>query len=86
MSAQLETDKDGNVITKPVIGWTIRSVAGVAVLLAIEYADTPLDIEMGGKSLPLVLTPPQCLELSQALAKASTQLLADQSHPGQAPN
>lgn len=59
MSMQLETDSKGNIVAKPVIGWTTASVAGMYVILAIRYIGTLEEIETGGKSLQLALTPQQ---------------------------
>jgi hypothetical protein len=76
----LETDGMGNVITKPVTGWSTVPVAGIAVLLAVRYVDTPEELERGdSKSIQLVLKPQQCLELAEALKKLGTVLLAGQS-------
>ena len=74
-SQQLETDERGNVILKPVKGWTTRSLAGMAILLAIDYAENPAEIESGGKSIQLALTVPQCIELAQALSRGANAIL-----------
>lgn len=71
----LELDAAGMVVTRPVLGWTTASVAEMAVILQIQYAEKPEDIGSGGKSIQLVLTPPQCLELSESLTKQSNRTL-----------
>ena len=77
----LETDSNGDIITKPVTGWITAPVAEIAVLLAIQYVETPLALETGdNKSIQLVLTPQQCLELSERLTKLAKSLIEDQSH------
>ena len=77
-----ETDSDGHIVTKPVTGWTTASLAGVSVLLAIQYAETPQALETeDSKQIQLVLMPQQCLELAEALKKAGKSLLEDQSPP-----
>ena len=80
MSIQLETDRNGQIIAKPVIGWTTATVAGMSVILAIRYIETLAEIETGGKSLQLALTPQQCLELSETLTRLAKKNL--QAHPG----
>ena len=45
MKQQFETDSQGNVILKPVTGWTTAPVAGVAILLAIEYVSTRQNLQ-----------------------------------------
>lgn len=72
----LEKDKNGNIITHPVIGWITGTVAESAVLLAIQYAETPLALEKGEyKSLQLVLNPQESIVLAEALKKQGTFLL-----------
>jgi hypothetical protein len=80
-NSSLEKDNDGNVITKPVTGWTTGTLAGIAVLLALEYADSPLELETGhSKSIQLALSAQQSLELAERLTKLGKSLLEDQSH------
>jgi hypothetical protein len=87
MAQHLETDEKGNVMLKPVTGWTTGPVAQIAVLLAIEYVETPEELETGGrKSIQFVLTPPQCLELAEVLARQAKRLLGDSLPPGKSPN
>jgi hypothetical protein len=47
MADHLETDTSGNIITKPAIGWATTTVAGMAVILAVEYIETPEELEEG---------------------------------------
>jgi hypothetical protein len=84
---EFDTDKDGNVITNPVTGWTSASFAGMGVVLAMHYADTPLALETGkSKSLQFALTPQQCLELAERLTKLAKHLLAGESSSGKPAN
>ncbi len=70
-----ETNNSGNVIAKPVKGWTVSDTAGVAVA-EIQYAETPEEFEGGdSKSIHLGLTPPQCLDLADALTRAARKVL-----------
>ena len=47
MTPKLETDSSGNVIMKPLTGWNILPVAGAAVLVQMQYAETPEELERG---------------------------------------
>jgi len=77
----LETDSNGDILTKPVTGWITAGLAGTAVLLAIRYVETPEELErLDSKSIQLVLTVPQCLELGERLTTLGKQLFEDQSH------
>jgi hypothetical protein len=79
--SDFETDSNGDIITKPVTGWITAPVAEIAVLLAIQYVETPEELEKGNsKQIQLVLMPQKCLELAEALTKAGKSLLEDQSH------
>lgn len=73
--AGLELDKEGNIVTRPVLGWTTAPVAGMAVLMKLDYAERPEDIKTGGKSLQAILTPHQALELAETLTKQARRIL-----------
>lgn len=78
MPIQLELDENGNIFTRPVTGWLTATVAGIGVVLGIEYVDTPEALEKDEcKSIQFSLTPQQCLlDLSGLLTKRANQLLA----------
>jgi len=78
MTAPFETDSEGNVILKPVTGWNIAPVAGVAVLLQFVYLDSETDTD--GKRIQFVLKPDVCLELAEVLTRQAERLL--QTPPG----
>ena len=76
MPSEFETDKNGNIITKPVTGYTIGPVAGMAVLLAIEYVESPAELESGkSKRIQLILTPQQTLEIADVMTRRAKSLL-----------
>ena len=78
----LERDSNGEVILKPVTGWRILPVAGTLVLAVVLYADSPEGFERGEhKQTQFLLTPPQCLELSQVLTTLAQILLAQSGDP-----
>ena len=81
MTRELELNRDGTVVMKPMTGWTTHKVAGIAVLLRIEYIESPQEFAEKHKALQLALTAPQCLELAEALTKAGKSLL--EKHPGE---
>jgi hypothetical protein len=74
MNPNFKTDSNGNIITKPVTGWTTALVANSAVILAIEFLELKSNEPQTayGDSIQFVLTPPQCQELSEILARAAT--------------
>jgi hypothetical protein len=41
----MKADKDGVVQLKPLTGWKIAEVAGVAIVVSVEYADSAEDLE-----------------------------------------
>lgn len=80
MSIQLEKDRDGNVITNPVTAWGVTPVAELVVLLAIQYAQTPEELETGRtRQIQFVLKPQACLQLAEELNQHGKNLL--KSHP-----
>jgi hypothetical protein len=71
-----ETDEHGNVILKPVTGYTTSPVAGVAVALAILYVETPEELERDdSKQIQFVLTPQQALAIAEALTRQAKRLM-----------
>jgi hypothetical protein len=78
MSAQndLEMDNNGNIVTRPVLGWTTVPAMGTAVILAIQYAETPQELKTGGRRLQLVLTPQQAQELAATLTTQAARVLS----------
>lgn len=81
--ANIETNSEGNILLRPVTGWTTHFVAGMFGLLRIEYVESPQEFEGTHRSLQLALTAPQCLELAEALTKIGKSLL--QSPTGKPP-
>jgi hypothetical protein len=76
----LHKDADGNIIVKPITGWTTTAVAGTSVLLAVQYVETPAELETGDSSqIQLLLTAQRCLELADALKRLAQSLIEDQS-------
>lgn len=87
MSIQVQKDRDGNIISKPVMGWALMPVAGIAVLLAILYAETPQELETGDtRQIQFVLTPQACLELAERLTSIGKELLESHSPADKPPN
>jgi len=84
MSIELELDESGNAITRPVTGWITMPAAGIAVVLVIQYAEKPMDIENGTcKQLQCILLPQQALELAETLTKQAKRVLGPS---GETPN
>ena len=79
MPNQLRKDKDGKIASSPVIGWTTGTLAGLGILLAIDYADSPEELQTGGKSVQLALMPQQALELAQKLTTLANKVLGPPS-------
>jgi hypothetical protein len=86
MQPELVKDQDGNILTKPVTGWITGTLAEISVLLAIQYLESPLEIENGDKLIQFVLTPQQSLELAEKLTTLAKRVLEDESSTGKSPN
>ena len=67
ISNPFETDSTGQLVNRPVLGWTTAQVTGVVVLLRLNYAETAAEMENGGKSLQVSLTPEQARQLATML-------------------
>jgi hypothetical protein len=83
----LELDSSGNVAVKPVTGWTTGTVAGIAVLLGIQYAETPEALGRGDNNqIQFVLTPQLSLDLAEKLTTLANKVIGDQSHSARPAN
>ena len=81
----LEKDAQGNIVTRPVMGWVTAPVAGMFVLLGLKYAETPEQLKSGGKTLQFGLLPAQALELAEMLTTQARSIL-DAPRPSDPPN
>ena len=77
MISGFEVDENGDLILKPLIGWKVAPIVESAVLLAVQYADSAAELETGGRSLQLALTPLQSLELAEGLTREVRRILAN---------
>jgi hypothetical protein len=81
--AEYDLESNGNILTKPVMGWSISHAAGAALLLTIHYADTPEELQrLKFKPITLALTPILGLEIAEALKKHSQNLIDGIAPPG----
>jgi hypothetical protein len=75
--AEFKTDENGNVILKPLTGWELHHIAGMVMILGIEYSESQDELEKGLiQTLPLVLKPALALKLAEALKRKASKLLA----------
>lgn len=72
---KFELGPDGNIITCPLLGYTIAPVAETAILARIEYAENLDQVRAGGMAVQLVMTPPQALEIAAILTKQANHIL-----------
>jgi hypothetical protein len=87
LKSKLDKDADGQIIIRPLLRWITLPVAGTSVLLAVQYAETLEEAETRrGKQLQLILTPEQCLLVSERLTTLAKNILGDRLPPGKSPN
>lgn len=80
IAARFDTYPDGNIITHPFTGYTVAPVADTAILARLEYVENEDQLRTGGgKAVQLILTPPQALELADALAKNANRILGQRT-------
>lgn len=66
----LELDEAGMITVRPVLGWVVMPVTTeTSVILRLHYAETPAEVQTGGRALQVALTAPQALQLAEILAK-----------------
>ena len=73
----LETDEYGNIMAKPLIGWSVTTVEDVTVLAAFEYADSPSKLKTEGRKIQFELTPTQSLRLAASLTGVVSHILTE---------
>jgi hypothetical protein len=62
-----ETDSKGQLVNRPLLGWTTANVTGAAVLLRLNYAETAAEMKSGGKKLQVSMKPEQARQLAAML-------------------
>ena len=85
MSLQIEMDGKGNMVLRPVTDLITGTVANIAVVLGIQYRETPEEAETARRSIQFVLTSQQCLDLAEMLTKQA-QCLQNPLPSGKPPN
>ena len=76
--AEFKTDENGQVILNPLTGWELHHIAGMLMILAIDYAENQDELEKGvTRRLPLVVSPALALDLAVALQRSASKLLAE---------
>jgi hypothetical protein len=81
--SDFKLDRDGNIPTKPLVGWTIGQVGGVALLLEAQYAQSPEELETEQQqTLCLALSIPLALQLADALKRHAEKLLNESASQG----
>lgn len=62
-----ETDSKGQLVNRPVLGWTTANVTGAVVLLRLNYAETAPEMKNGGKKFQVSMRPEQARQLAAML-------------------
>ena len=75
----LETDEHGNIVAKPVIGWSVTTVQDVTVLAAFEYTEAASKLNTEGRKIQFELTPAQSLRLAASLTDVVNHILTESS-------
>lgn len=71
-----EKDAEGMIVTRPLTGWNIAPIAGVAILCQLKYVMSEEELRAGTEhNIQLVLTPLQANELAGMLARQGSRLL-----------
>jgi hypothetical protein len=83
LAHQLRTNREGKVITNPVIEWNALPIAEISVLLTIKFFNCQKALQRNeSKSIQLLLTPDQCLTLAADLVRGAKSILEDPLPPG----
>lgn len=78
-----ESDQKGNIVTKPVLGFSSAVIANMAVLLIVSYADTPEALETDeAKAIQFAMSPEQCFDLAEIFIKQAKRIMDPTSSGG----
>jgi hypothetical protein len=76
MDERLKLDRRGNVITQPVTGYELSYLAGIGVLLSVDYVDNPRKLTTGEpRRVQLTLTPHKAQQLGESLQRVARRSL-----------
>jgi len=71
----LETDNRGNLLEKPVVGWSVTTDRSITVNAAFEYEDSASVMRPHTEKIQLGLTPQQALQLAKGLTDIAKGIL-----------
>lgn len=71
----MEVDEQGNLIVRPLLGWASIPMLNMFVFLRLRYEETPAEFGTEGRSLQMVLTPQQALDLARELELQAKRVL-----------
>jgi hypothetical protein len=75
MVDRLKLNKRGNIIAQPVTGYELYYVAGIGVILSVDYVDNPRELKTGvTKRVQLALTPKKAQQLGESLQRVANRL------------
>jgi hypothetical protein len=70
-----QKDAAGNIVTRPLVGWTTMPVGGMALIAKLDYVTSDQMLRAGkSESVQLILTPAQCRELAALLLRMADHL------------
>jgi hypothetical protein len=72
--ANWETDKSGNIVLFPVLGFDTAIAAQSAALLKIQFARSEEQMRAGGEAIQLVLSPLIAREIALSLLQMAERL------------
>ena len=75
-TSALEKDRHGNIVVRPVTGWTIGTAFEMGVLVALQYVENPEQLKTdASRSIQLVLAPNQAVEPADVLKRKANGIL-----------
>jgi hypothetical protein len=75
----LETDDNGHIVEKPVVGWSVTTDQGVTVAVAFEYRSSASAAKQDAGKIQLGLTPEQATQLANAMTDTAKDILRGSS-------
>lgn len=75
----LKLDSEGHIATQPLTDFAVAELAGVGILLSIEYLKEPREFgqDVAPQHLQLLLSPSKAVHLAALVARTATGVLIE---------
>ena len=77
-----ERNDRGDIAASPLLAFTAAPASGIAIVVRLEFARTPAQIERGGEVVQLYVTPKQARDLCEVLLRLADHVVSERAPRG----